>query len=248
MHIPRSPSRKQRRESTVRQAFAPRSRRGSSTSTRAESASRIRSSPRARTRRPIGRGGPRFTLGSPSSSTTPKREHGNWPRRSGRRTRRWPTRSRRPQSMHGAGAPAVRRSHARPGERADSRRSRRRRRPAGGGRRISALRVRGLAPRRSAAPRRDRPAGTGSGAGTSDASSSRASASTRRRTRRPTCSPRSWTRPADDRLTLAVAHEGAAACCLWMFERFEDVLRHCRARRWRSRWRWATRRSPRTSS
>ena len=27
---------------------------------------------------------------------------------------------------------------------------------------------------------------------------------------------------ADDRLTLAVAHEGAAACCLWMFERFEE--------------------------
>ena len=30
----------------------------------------------------------------------------------------------------------------------------------------------------------------------------------------------------DDRLTLAVAHEGAAASCLWMFERFDDVLRH----------------------
>jgi DNA-binding CsgD family transcriptional regulator len=30
----------------------------------------------------------------------------------------------------------------------------------------------------------------------------------------------------DDRLTLAIAHEGAAACCLWMFERFDDVLRH----------------------
>ena len=31
---------------------------------------------------------------------------------------------------------------------------------------------------------------------------------------------------ADDRLTLAIAHEGAAACCLWLFERFEEVLRH----------------------
>ena len=31
---------------------------------------------------------------------------------------------------------------------------------------------------------------------------------------------------ADDRLTLAIAHEGAAACCLWIFERFDDVLRH----------------------
>ena len=30
----------------------------------------------------------------------------------------------------------------------------------------------------------------------------------------------------DDRPTLAVAHEGAAACCLWIFERFEDVLWH----------------------
>jgi DNA-binding CsgD family transcriptional regulator len=33
---------------------------------------------------------------------------------------------------------------------------------------------------------------------------------------------------ADDRLTLATAHEGAAACCLWMFERFDDVLRHAK--------------------
>ena len=31
---------------------------------------------------------------------------------------------------------------------------------------------------------------------------------------------------ADDRLTLAVAHEGVAACSFWMFERFEGVLRH----------------------
>ena len=31
---------------------------------------------------------------------------------------------------------------------------------------------------------------------------------------------------ADDRLTLAVAHEGAAACCLWIFERFDEALRH----------------------
>jgi DNA-binding CsgD family transcriptional regulator len=31
---------------------------------------------------------------------------------------------------------------------------------------------------------------------------------------------------ADDRLTLAIAHEGAAASRLWMFERFDDVLRH----------------------
>ena len=30
----------------------------------------------------------------------------------------------------------------------------------------------------------------------------------------------------DDRLTLALAHEGIAACHLWMFERFDDVLRH----------------------
>ena len=32
----------------------------------------------------------------------------------------------------------------------------------------------------------------------------------------------------DDRLTLAIAHEGAAACCLWLFERFDDVLRHAK--------------------
>jgi DNA-binding CsgD family transcriptional regulator len=31
---------------------------------------------------------------------------------------------------------------------------------------------------------------------------------------------------ADDRLTLAIAHEGVAACCLWMFERFDGVLQH----------------------
>ena len=31
---------------------------------------------------------------------------------------------------------------------------------------------------------------------------------------------------ADDRLTLAIAHEGAAACCLWMLERLDEVLRH----------------------
>jgi DNA-binding CsgD family transcriptional regulator len=31
---------------------------------------------------------------------------------------------------------------------------------------------------------------------------------------------------AGDRDTLAIAHEGVAACCLWLFERFEDVLRH----------------------
>jgi DNA-binding CsgD family transcriptional regulator len=30
----------------------------------------------------------------------------------------------------------------------------------------------------------------------------------------------------DDRPTLAVAHEGAAACSLWLFERFEEGLRH----------------------
>jgi DNA-binding CsgD family transcriptional regulator len=29
-----------------------------------------------------------------------------------------------------------------------------------------------------------------------------------------------------DRETLAVAHEGAAACCIWMFERFDELLRH----------------------
>jgi DNA-binding CsgD family transcriptional regulator len=32
----------------------------------------------------------------------------------------------------------------------------------------------------------------------------------------------------DDRLTLAIAHEGAAACCLWLFERFDDVLTHAK--------------------
>jgi DNA-binding CsgD family transcriptional regulator len=31
---------------------------------------------------------------------------------------------------------------------------------------------------------------------------------------------------AEDRPTLAMAHEGVAACCLWMYERFEAVLRH----------------------
>ena len=31
---------------------------------------------------------------------------------------------------------------------------------------------------------------------------------------------------ADDRATLALAHEGAAACSLWMFERFHEALRH----------------------
>jgi DNA-binding CsgD family transcriptional regulator len=30
----------------------------------------------------------------------------------------------------------------------------------------------------------------------------------------------------DDRPTLAVAHEGAAACSLWLFERFDEGLRH----------------------
>ena len=30
----------------------------------------------------------------------------------------------------------------------------------------------------------------------------------------------------DDRATLAVAHEGAAACSLWLFERFDEGLRH----------------------
>ena len=30
----------------------------------------------------------------------------------------------------------------------------------------------------------------------------------------------------DDRETLAFAHEGLAASCMWLFERFEDVLRH----------------------
>jgi DNA-binding CsgD family transcriptional regulator len=29
-----------------------------------------------------------------------------------------------------------------------------------------------------------------------------------------------------DRRTLALAHEGAAACCLWLFERFDEVLHH----------------------
>ena len=29
-----------------------------------------------------------------------------------------------------------------------------------------------------------------------------------------------------DRETLAFAHEGVAACCLWMFERFDELLRH----------------------
>jgi DNA-binding CsgD family transcriptional regulator len=29
-----------------------------------------------------------------------------------------------------------------------------------------------------------------------------------------------------DRHTLGVAHEGAAACCIWMFERFDDAVRH----------------------
>ena len=31
---------------------------------------------------------------------------------------------------------------------------------------------------------------------------------------------------ADDLLTLAIAHEGAAACSLWMLERLDEVLRH----------------------
>lgn len=30
----------------------------------------------------------------------------------------------------------------------------------------------------------------------------------------------------DDRQALAIAHEGAAASCLWLFERFDDVLQH----------------------
>ena len=30
----------------------------------------------------------------------------------------------------------------------------------------------------------------------------------------------------DDRHTLAIAHEGVAACSFWMFERFDEVLRH----------------------
>jgi len=30
----------------------------------------------------------------------------------------------------------------------------------------------------------------------------------------------------DDPLTLAVAHEGLAACSIWMFERFDDAVRH----------------------
>jgi len=30
----------------------------------------------------------------------------------------------------------------------------------------------------------------------------------------------------DDRPTLAIAHEGVAACSVWMFERWDDVLRH----------------------
>ena len=30
----------------------------------------------------------------------------------------------------------------------------------------------------------------------------------------------------DDRQTLAVAHEGVAACSIWMFERFDEVLQH----------------------
>ena len=30
----------------------------------------------------------------------------------------------------------------------------------------------------------------------------------------------------DDRHTLGVAHEGAAACSIWMFERFDDAVRH----------------------
>jgi DNA-binding CsgD family transcriptional regulator len=30
----------------------------------------------------------------------------------------------------------------------------------------------------------------------------------------------------DDRATLAIAHEGVAACSVWMFEQWEDVLRH----------------------
>jgi DNA-binding CsgD family transcriptional regulator len=29
-----------------------------------------------------------------------------------------------------------------------------------------------------------------------------------------------------DRYTVAIAHEGVAACCLWLFERFDEVLRH----------------------
>ena len=61
------------------------------------------------------------------------------------------------------------------------------------------------------------------------------------------CSPRSWTRPADDRLTLAVAHEGAAACCLWIFQRFDEALRHL-ADRSVLRWSWATRLWLRTPS
>ena len=52
---------------------------------------------------------------------------------------------------------------------------------------------------------------------------------------------------ADDRVTLTIAHEGAAACCLWIFERFDDALRHL-AIACPSRWSWATRRWPLTSS
>jgi DNA-binding CsgD family transcriptional regulator len=34
---------------------------------------------------------------------------------------------------------------------------------------------------------------------------------------------------ADDPPTLALAHEGVAACCVWMFERFRDCLQHTEA-------------------
>ena len=50
----------------------------------------------------------------------------------------------------------------------------------------------------------------------------------------------------DDRRTLAVAHEGLAACSVWTYERFEEGLQNSRASR--SPWRrsWATRRWPQT--
>ena len=47
----------------------------------------------------------------------------------------------------------------------------------------------------------------------------------------------------DDRQTLGIAHEGVAACSIWVFERFEEALEHTR-----SPWPWQRARRRRARS